>query len=78
MDHVNISFSKFLFMSNGAFITFSVPGDDPVLGTAAFGINDIGEVVGDYVDAKAGHRHGFLRSSKGDFTTFDLPSADIR
>jgi hypothetical protein len=69
---------------NGAFTTFNVPGDDPVLGTVAFGINDIGEVVGDYVaagdvnpDGTAKHRHGFLRSSKGDFTTFDVPGAVI-
>jgi len=55
-----------------------------VLGTVAFGINDIGEVVGDYVaagdvnpDGTAKHRHGFLRSSKGDFTTFDVPGAVI-
>jgi probable HAF family extracellular repeat protein len=62
---------------NGAFTTFNVPGDDPVLGTVALGINDIGEVVGDYVTASDGDRHGFLRSSKGDFTTFDVPGADI-
>jgi len=62
---------------NGAFTTFNVPGDDPVLGTVALGINDIGEVVGDYVTKSDGHRHGFLRSSKGGFTTFDVPGADI-
>jgi probable HAF family extracellular repeat protein len=62
---------------NGTFTTFNVPGDDPVLGTVAFGINDIGEVVGDYVAASDGNRHGFLRSSKGDFTTFDVAGAVI-
>jgi hypothetical protein len=41
----------------------------------AFGINDIGEVVGNYVNKNDHHQHGFLRSSKGDFTTFDLPNS---
>jgi probable HAF family extracellular repeat protein len=69
----------------GRFTTFNVPGDDPVLGTVAFGINDFGEVVGNYVAAgdvkpngSATHRHGFLRSSDGtSFTTFDVPNAII-
>ena len=62
---------------NGVFITTSinVPNDDPVLGTVAFGINDVGAVVGNYVDARDHIRHGFLRSSSGDFTTFDGPGA---
>jgi uncharacterized membrane protein len=63
--------------SNGTFTTFNVPGDHPVLGTVAFGINDVGAVVGDYVAASDNLRHGFLRSSKGDFKTFDVPGADI-
>ena len=37
------------------------------------GINDFGDVVGDYVDS-AGNRHGFLRS-KGVYTTLDVPGA---
>jgi uncharacterized membrane protein len=58
------------------FTIFNVPGDDfSVLGTSAVGINDIGEVVGTYVDAKG--RHGFLRSSEGDFATFDVPGAQL-
>jgi uncharacterized membrane protein len=61
----------------GNFTTFNVPDDHPVLGTVALGINDIGQVVGNYVDAKNNQRHGFLRSSKGDFTTLDVPGADI-
>jgi uncharacterized membrane protein len=61
---------------NGTFTTFNVPGDHPVFGTVAFGINDIGEVVGDYVDASRGIRHGFLRSSDGlNYTTLDVPGA---
>ena len=61
----------------GNFTTFNVPGDHPVLGTVALGINDIGQIVGNYVAAKDNQRHGFLRSSKGDFTTLDVPGADI-
>lgn len=59
-----------------------MPGDDPVLGTVAFGINDFGQVVGNYVlfndPAGPGHRHGFLRSRNGkSFTTFDVTGASI-
>jgi uncharacterized membrane protein len=71
---------------NGAFTTFNVPDDHPTFGTVALGINDIGEVVGDYVAAndpipdppKPPPRHGFLRSSKGVFTTFNVPGAVLR
>src|SRR5262249_36762643 len=48
--------------SSGTFIntTINVPGDDPVLGTVAFGINDLGQIVGDYVEATPPNkRHGF-------------------
>jgi hypothetical protein len=68
---------------NGTFAIFHVPGDDPVLGTVAFGINDRGDVVGDYLapaapsDVPDAHRHGFLRNRKGDFTTFDFPDSDL-
>jgi hypothetical protein len=69
---------------NGEFTTLNinVPGDADAdigpagprgNGTVAIGINDIGEVVGNYVAKSDGHRHGFLRSSKGDFATFDVP-----
>jgi uncharacterized membrane protein len=71
---------------NGTFTTFNVTNkqgeivDHDLFGTVALGINDIGAVVGDYVakdetDLDNPHRHGFLRSSKGDFTTFDVPDA---
>jgi len=75
---------------NGIFTTFNVPNDHEVFGTVAIGINDIGQIVGNYVheDDKIipgtppdipdipEHRHGFLRSSKGVFTTVDVPDAD--
>jgi hypothetical protein len=55
--------------SRGAFIMtpFNVPNDHPVLGTVAFGINDQSQIVGDYVDATDGNRHGFLLS-QGTYT----------
>jgi len=60
--------------SKGTFTTFSEPFDGPAFGTRAFGINDIGEVVGDYSD-DPDHAHGYLRSSKGDFTPLNVPDA---
>jgi uncharacterized membrane protein len=65
---------------NGTFTSFNVPGDEEgpspnVGGTVALGINDSGAVVGDYVDDTNHNRHGFLRSSKGAFTTLDVPGA---
>jgi uncharacterized membrane protein len=73
--------------------SINVPGDHPLFGTVALGINDIGEIVGNYVheDDKIipgnpdttppippipEHRHGFLRSRTGVFTTIDVPDAD--
>jgi uncharacterized membrane protein len=54
---------------SGTFVNtmINVPGDDPVLGTVAFGINDPGQIVGDYVDATDHNRHGFLLS-QGTYT----------
>ena len=37
--------------SKGAFTTFDVPGSAAPLGTVGIGINDHGDVVGDYVDS---------------------------
>jgi uncharacterized membrane protein len=61
---------------NGVYtnLLINVPGDDPVLGTVALGINDRGQVVGDYVDAAQGNRRGFLLSH-GVYTTLDVPGA---
>ena len=44
-------------------------------GTIAFGINDKGETVGNYLDAVDLRFKGFFRSSKGKFTTFEVPGA---
>jgi uncharacterized membrane protein len=69
------------FVWKGTFIntTINVPGDDDVSGTVAFGINDLGEIVGDYVARRPpsladGKRHGFLLS-QGTYTTFDPPGS---
>jgi probable HAF family extracellular repeat protein len=57
----------------GVFTTFDVTGSEPPLGTVAFGINDAGEVVGNYV-TDDGVRHGFV-GSDGVYTTLDPPGA---
>jgi probable HAF family extracellular repeat protein len=60
----------FLRNSNGTLTTI----DDPFAtrGTRALGINDAGQIVGDYQDASG--EHGFLLSG-GTFTTIDDPLA---
>jgi hypothetical protein len=61
----------------GTFTIFNVPGDSTPpegFGTVPQGINDIGQVVGNYTDKKdPDNIHGFLRSSKGEFTIIDFP-----
>jgi probable HAF family extracellular repeat protein len=49
--------------------------DDPsaTFGTTASGINNMGQIVGQYGDS-SGHAHGFLLSG-GIYTTLDDPSA---
>ena len=51
-------------------ITIDVPG---VTSTLAFGINDRGQIVGNY-SAPPGILHGFLLH-RGTFTTIDVPGA---
>jgi uncharacterized membrane protein len=55
--------------------SINVPGDHPLFGTVAQGINDIGHVVGNYVDVNGNNflRHGFLRLGANDYRTFDVP-----
>ena len=55
--------------SGGTYITL----DDPLGtgGTYAYGINDVGQIVGDYTDSSGAH-HGFLYSG-GTYTTLDDP-----
>lgn len=57
---------------NGHFTTLDDPLADPAQGgTAVNGINDNGQIVGDYADSN-GVSHGFLYSD-GKFTTLDDP-----
>lgn len=65
--------------SRGGFIMtpFNVPNDDPVLGTVAFGINDVGQIVGDYVDATDHNRHGFLLSNGTYTKPLDPPGSTL-
>lgn len=44
-------------------------------GTVPFCINDPGQIVGDFVDATDGKRHGFLLS-QGTYTTLDPPGSN--
>ena len=69
----------FLWTSKTGFTTFDAPGSGTGAGegsaTAFFdGLNDSGEVAGNYVDAKLVF-HGYVRSSGGVFSTFSAPKA---
>lgn len=61
-------------------IILNAPGADTnagdLNGTYPNAINASGAVVGSYQDAN-GTFHGFLRSRDGEYTTFDVPGADL-
>jgi hypothetical protein len=64
----------------GQFTTFDAPGD-LLYGLGCYadcsmGLNDSGAITGIYLDANNVF-HGFLRSPKGKFTSFDAPGADL-
>ena len=71
----NDAYHGFLRTSKGGFLTFEAPGADTTPGsfngTTPSSMNDLGTVAGSYTDAN-GFVHGFLRSSEGKFTTFDV------
>lgn len=73
---VTTVFHGFLRSPGGKFVTFEVPGADTTAGsfngTSPNSINDVGTIAGSYTDAN-GFSHGFLRSSTGKFTSFDVP-----
>jgi uncharacterized membrane protein len=53
------------------YTTIDVPGG---IGTWTRGINDAGQIVGQYGDA-GGSAHGFLLDVDGSYTTLDVPGA---
>lgn len=59
-------------------ITFDAPGADKTAGsgdgTFPDSVNGAGAITGHYADGNGTYR-GFLRSSEGEFTTFDAPGA---
>ena len=57
-----------------AYSLFTVPGATGSVGTSASGINDLGQVCGQYMDSQ-GVRHGFLKHGAV-ITSFDVPGAD--
>jgi len=68
----------FLRRADGKFVSFDAPGaglgaglDE---GTAAIGINDLGEIAGQYEDSNFVF-HGFVRYIDGSFATFEAPGA---
>jgi uncharacterized membrane protein len=64
-------------LAMGSFTSFNVTNDaNGPGGTVAFGINDGGQIVGDYLDM-GGVRHGFLRDSAGNYTTLDPPGSSL-
>jgi uncharacterized membrane protein len=56
-----------------AFTTIDVPGGHD---THALGINDSGQIVGDFAESGV-KTHGYVRSASGTFTTFDVPGYHI-
>jgi uncharacterized membrane protein len=67
-------FHAFL-LDDREFTTIDPPGASGAL-TAATGINERGQIVGFYLDA-GGTLHGFLRDTKGVFTTIDHPDGPL-
>ena len=57
-------------LAGGVYTTIDVPGASL---TRATGINDSGQIVGDYQDGKG--FHGYLLDSNGTFTRLDVPGA---
>jgi len=77
LDTNNV-YHGFLRSPDGKFTSFEAPGADTTPndynGTLAQSINDFGVIAGFYADA-TGLTHGFVRSKKGAFTTFNVPGA---
>ncbi|MBV9199031.1 MAG: hypothetical protein JOY83_04710, partial [Alphaproteobacteria bacterium] len=74
----NIVPHGFLRLPNGQIISFDAPGaglgHGLNQGTAAYAINNLGEIAGQFQDPSYVY-HGFIRYPNGSFTTFDAPDA---
>jgi hypothetical protein len=57
--------------------TFTMIDFPGAIFTAALDINSAGKIVGEYVSARDGNDHGFLRNRRGEFITVDFPSANL-
>ena len=72
----NTLYHGFLRSPGGEFLTFDAPGASSASGTfdGTFpsSINNGGTITGNHIDSKE-LIHGFLRSPRGEFTTFDAP-----
>jgi hypothetical protein len=64
----------FVADADGNITTFSAPGASATVGTSAAAIDAAGNVAGYFGGADFVY-HGFLRSKRGRFTTFDAPGA---
>jgi probable HAF family extracellular repeat protein len=62
------------FAASGQAITFDAPGAGTAanLGTFPDDINDLGQVIGYFIDG-GGFYHGFVRYPEGRFLTIDAP-----
>ena len=77
IDSQNISHG-FLRSPEGEFITLDAPGARSAAGsfdgTFPSSINNSGTITGNFIDSQD-LNHGFLRSPRGEFITFDVPGA---
>jgi hypothetical protein len=75
VDDSNL-FHGFVRCPDGHIETFDAPGAGSIpgsgQGTVAYSINAEGAIAGQFQDEKYRY-HGFLRSPRGKFTTFDIP-----
>jgi hypothetical protein len=70
-DDGNENRHGYLRQADGTSVEIAPPGATQ---TAAVGVDDAGNVTGDYLDA-AGVPHGFVRAADGTFTVVDAPNA---
>lgn len=63
------AYHSFLRLKNGALTEFDPPGG---ITSTAYGINDAGEIGGDYYSSGW---HGYIRAADGTFTSFDPPGS---